>query len=237
MNDAPSESSLARSEWANGSAMMRDYYDHEWGIPVVSEAGLYERLCLEGFQAGLSWATILARREAFREAFADFDPDVVARFTDDDVERLVGNAAIIRSGPKIRSAISNARATIALRDHTEPVLAGWTLPLQNGETLDIEPGLPSLIWSFAPTSTPAPEAASDVPTQSSESVALCKELKRRGFSFVGPTTAYALMEAVGMVDTHWVGSHQRGVSQIFSPEGRRTELVSHASHGTETTAN
>lgn len=235
MNDASAQNDTVdppvRTPWGNGSAMMRDYYDHEWGLPVTTEAGLYERVCLEGFQAGLSWATILGRREAFREAFEGFDPEAVARFTDDDVERLVTNAAIIRSRAKIRAAIGNARATLALRDHDDPQLAGWSLPLTDGSCLTIEPGLPSLMWSYAPTVTPMPASMADVPTQSTESRALCKELKGRGFSFVGPTTVYALMEAVGMVDTHWLESHRRGVSRIFSPEGRRAELIPLAAEG------
>lgn len=229
MNDASAPRETAqppvRTPWGNGSAMMRDYYDHEWGLPVTTEAGLYERVCLEGFQAGLSWATILSRREAFRQAFEGFDPEIVAGFTDEDVERLATNAAIIRSRAKIRAAVGNARATLALRDLDDPRLAGWSLPLTDGTVLEIDPGLPSLIWSYAPSTTPEPGSMADVPTQSPESRALCKELKSLGFSYVGPTTTYALMEAIGMVDTHWVESHQRGASRIFSPEARRAELI------------
>lgn len=223
----PDDDALPRSTWANGSAMMRDYYDNEWGIPVATEAGLYERVCLEGFQAGLSWATILARREAFRAAFAHFDPDEVSLFEEADVEKLVENAAIIRSRPKILAAIGNARATVQLRERAseDSGLRGFALPLWDGTSLEIPDGLPALIWSHAPESTPLPRTASEVPTQSAESAALSRELKRRGFRFVGPTTAFALMEAVGMVDTHWLGSHKRGASRVFSPEGRRHAFV------------
>lgn len=218
---------LPRTAWANGSAMMRDYYDHEWGLPVTTEAGLYERVCLEGFQAGLSWATILARRDAFRRAFADFDPDVVAKYTDRTVEALLRDASIIRSKPKIMAAIGNARATLDLRRAADqdPMLQGFSLPLQNGSSLQIGSGLPALVWSHAPETTPSPTRAEEVPTQSPESVALARALKKHGFRFVGPTTIFALMEAVGMVDTHWVGSHKRAVSKIYSPEGRRHAFV------------
>ncbi|WP_129360982.1 MULTISPECIES: DNA-3-methyladenine glycosylase I [Micrococcaceae] len=225
-SDAVLQEALPRTEWANGSAMMRDYYDHEWGLPVISEAGLYERVCLEGFQAGLSWATILARRDAFRRAFAAFDPEAVAEFSDDDVERLVEDASIIRSRPKILAAIGNARATLELRGapDADPLTRGFILPLWGGGELEIADGLPALIWSHAPKVTPLPESIAEVPTQSTESQALSKDLKERGFRFVGPTTAYALMEAVGIVDTHWVGSHKRGASRIYSPEGQRREF-------------
>lgn len=218
---------LPRTAWANGSAMMREYYDHEWGLPVISEAGLYERVCLEGFQAGLSWATILARRDAFRRAFADFDPDVVAKYTDQTGEELLQDASIIRSRPKIMAAIGNARATLELREAAErdPMLQGFSLPLQDGESLQIASGLPALVWSHAPETTPSPTRADEVPTQSPESVALARALKKHGFRFVGPTTIFALMEAVGIVDTHWVGSHKRAVSKIYAPDGHRHAFV------------
>ncbi|WP_433875935.1 DNA-3-methyladenine glycosylase I [Sinomonas atrocyanea] len=192
------EDGLARPSWASSDALMQQYYDTEWGLPVRDEQGMYERICLEGFQAGLSWATILRKRPAFREAFADFDPDTVARFTDDDVERLMLNEGIVRNRAKIKAAVTNARATIALRD---------------------EGGLAEFVWSFQPSETPAPVTYADVPSTSPESVALSKALRRRGFSFVGPTTMFALMEAVGIIDTHLVGSHRRGSSGVWPLPG------------------
>ncbi|MEA3552497.1 MULTISPECIES: DNA-3-methyladenine glycosylase I [Micrococcaceae] len=190
---------LARPAWASTDPLMRDYYDTEWGLPVRDEQGLYERICLEGFQAGLSWATILRKRPAFRDAFAGFSPDAVALFTDADVERLMQDAGIVRNRLKIRAAINNAQATLALR--------------QDG-------GLVDFVWQFQPASTPHPAVHADIPTQSAESVALSKALRKKGFSFVGPTTMFALMEAIGMVDTHLVGSHRRGSSGIWPAPAR-----------------
>jgi DNA-3-methyladenine glycosylase I len=186
---------LARPSWASVDPLLMDYYDTEWGMPIRDERGLYERICLEGFQAGLSWATILRKRPNFRAAFADFDPDVVATFTDADVERLLGDAGIIRHRGKIQATITNARATIALRE---------------------DGGLVDFVWSFQPADTPRPTDHADVPTVSDESKALSKALRRRGFAFVGPTTMYALMEAVGIVDTHLLGSHRRGSSGVWT---------------------
>ncbi|NLU82478.1 DNA-3-methyladenine glycosylase I [Rhodococcus sp. HNM0569] len=196
MSDAiVGDDGLARPVWASSDPLLREYYDTEWGMPVVDEPGLYERIVLEGFQAGLSWATILRKRPAFRVAFADFDPDRVAEFTDDDVERLMADAGIVRNERKIRAAITNARATVALRD---------------------DGGLVDFVWSFKPDRTPAPRTLAEVPTTSDESVALSKALRRKGFAFVGPTTMFALMEAIGMVDTHLVDSHRRGTSGIWT---------------------
>lgn len=189
---------LARPAWAASDPLLTRYYDEEWGMPVRDERGLFERLSLEAFQSGLSWATILRKREAFRAAFADFDPDAVAAFDDDDVARLMADAGIVRNRRKIDATIANARATVALRS---------------------EGGLPALIWSFRPERTPAPEAPADVPTGSPESVALARALKARGFRHVGPTTMFALMEAVGIVDTHLVGSHRRGSSGVWRADG------------------
>ncbi|MFC7430071.1 MULTISPECIES: DNA-3-methyladenine glycosylase I [unclassified Agrococcus] len=186
---------LARPAWASHDALLRDYYDVEWGMPVRDERGLYERLSLEAFQSGLSWRTILAKRPAFRAAFAGFDPDVVATFDDDDVARLMGDAGIVRNRRKVDATIGNARATIALRD------AG---------------GLAALVWSFQPSETPAPATLAEVPTSSPESIALAKALRAAGFAHVGPTTMHALMEAVGIVDTHLVGSHRRGSSGVWA---------------------
>lgn len=185
---------LARPLWASSNEMLRRYYDTEWGMPITDETGLFERLSLECFQSGLSWAIILSKREAFRDAFAQFDPEKVALFSETDFERLIGDPRIVRNRLKIRATIANAQATLALRD---------------------EGGLAQLIWSHQPEQTPRPRAMSEIPTQSEESKALAKELKKRGFKFVGPTTMFALMEAVGMVDTHLLGSHRRGTSGIW----------------------
>jgi DNA-3-methyladenine glycosylase I len=185
---------LARPAWAAVDPMLREYYDTEWGMPVRDERGLYERISLEGFQAGLSWATILRKRPAFRAAFADFDPEKVALFTDAEVEHLMLDAGIVRNRLKIKAAITNARATLALRD---------------------DGGLVDLVWSFRPLATPRPSSLDQVPTTSAESVALSKALRKKGFAFVGPTTMFALMEAIGMVDTHLVDSHRRGTSGIW----------------------
>ena len=185
---------LARPSWAATDPLLRDYYDNEWGMPVRDEHGMFERLSLEAFQSGLSWVTILRKRPAFREAFAGFDPDVVAGFGDADVERLMADAGIVRNRRKIEATITNARATVALRE---------------------EGGLVELVWSFRPAATPAPASYAEVPTTSPESVALSKALRRKGFTFVGPTTMFALMEAVGIVDTHLVDSHRRGSSGVW----------------------
>jgi DNA-3-methyladenine glycosylase I len=185
---------LARPAWASVDPLLMEYYDTEWGVPVRDEHGLYERICLEGFQAGLSWATILRKRPAFREVFADFDPDVVATYGEPDVERLLQDARIVRNRAKITATISNARATIALRE---------------------DGGLVDLVWGFRPDDTPRPRDQSEVPTVSDESKALSKALRKKGFAFVGPTTMFALMEAIGMIDTHLVSSHRRGSSGIW----------------------
>jgi DNA-3-methyladenine glycosylase I len=188
------EDGLARPVWASVDPLLRDYYDTEWGMPVRDERGLFERLSLEAFQSGLSWATILRKRPAFRAAFDEFDPDAVAAYGQPDVERLLSEAAIVRNRRKIEATIMNARATVRLRE---------------------EGGLVDLVWSFQPSQTPAPTSYADVPTSSPESVALARALRRKGFTFVGPTTMYALMEAVGIVDTHLVDSHRRGSSGVW----------------------
>lgn len=181
----------ARCPWGLETATFadyREYHDTEWGRPVHGEAPLLERVCLEAFQSGLSWITILRRREGFRKAFAGFSPDAVAAFTDEDRERLLGDTGIIRNRAKIDAAVSNARATLELRE-------GY------------EGGLDALVWSYAPDAggagaRPAPRTTADVPAVTAESTALAKDLKKRGFRFVGPTTAYALMQACGLVDDH-----------------------------------
>jgi DNA-3-methyladenine glycosylase I len=157
------------------------YHDEEWGRPVRDERGLYERLSLEGFQSGLSWLTILRKREGFRAAFEGFDPDRVAAFDERDVERLVADAAIVRHRGKIEAAIANARATVALRD-SEP--------------------LQELFWSYAPEMHSPPTGQGDWAASTPESTALSKRLKQAGFRFVGPTTVYASMQACGVVNDH-----------------------------------
>lgn len=189
------EDGLARPHWAATNQMLRTYYDQEWGMPVTTESGIFERLSLECFQSGLSWAIILSKREAFREAFANFDPEKVALFTENDFNDLMENAGIVRNKLKIRATIANAEATLMMRE---------------------EGGLADFIWSFKPDQTPTPRSANEIPTQSPESKELAKELKKRGFKFVGPTTMFALMEAIGIVDTHLVGSHRRNTSGIWT---------------------
>ncbi|WP_461164180.1 DNA-3-methyladenine glycosylase I [Arthrobacter sp. R4-81] len=186
---------LARPPWAASDPLLREYYDTEWGLPVRDEQGLYERISLEAFQAGLSWATILRKRPAFRAAFHNFHPETVAAFTEADVERLLLDSGIVRNRLKIRAAITNAQATIALRP---------------------DGGLVDLVWGFKPATTPQPETLAETASTSPESIALSKALRKRGFVFVGPTTMYALMEAIGMIDTHLVDSHRRGSSGIWS---------------------
>ena len=171
---------------------MRDYHDTEWGVQVRDERGLFERMCLEGFQAGLSWATILNKRERFREVFHDFDVDRVAAMTDADVERLMHDAGIVRNRAKIEATRKNASATMALRE---------------------EGGLGRFLEGFRPEHDPEPHVPGEVPTTSPESVALSKALRKLGFAFVGPTTMHALMEATGLVDTHLVGCHRRGIAR------------------------
>jgi DNA-3-methyladenine glycosylase I len=158
------------------------YHDEEWGRPVTTEQGVYERLCLEGFQSGLSWITILRKREAFRAAFEGFDPDRVAAFGERDVERLLGDPSIVRHRGKIEAAIANARATLELRSAGTP--------------------LDGLFWSYRPDAHEPPAALAAVPASTPESAALSKSLRRAGFRFVGPTTAYAAMQACGVVNDH-----------------------------------
>jgi DNA-3-methyladenine glycosylase I len=161
--------------------LYRDYHDTEWGQPVRGSKALFERVSLEAFQSGLSWLIILRKRENFRRAFHRFEIGKVARYTDRDVERLMNDAGIVRNRAKIEATIANARAVA-----------------------DLDVDLGELLWSFAPQARPRPAKLSDVPAVTPESKAMAKELKRRGFKFVGPTTAYALMQATGMVDDHVV---------------------------------
>ncbi|WP_422771951.1 DNA-3-methyladenine glycosylase I [Plantactinospora sp. WMMC1484] len=176
---------LARCGWGAGTADYAAYHDEEWGRPLHGDDALYERLSLEAFQSGLSWLTILRKRPAFRLAFDGFHLETVAGYGDADVARLMADAGIVRNRAKIDAAIANARAA-----------------------LDLPDGLAALLWSFAPAARPArPRSFAEVPAVTAESVAMAKALKKRGFRFVGPTTAYALMQATGMVDDHLAGCH------------------------------
>ena len=194
MGPVTGEDGVDRCPWAGGPGVMRDYHDREWGNRVQGEAAYLERLTLEAFQSGLSWSTILNKREAFREVFAAFDADRIAAYDDEDAARLMADPRIVRNRLKIAAAITNARATVALRE---------------------QEGLEALVLSFSPDQPPAPATTEEMTTTSPESKALSKELKRRGFAFVGPTTMFALMEAVGIVDTHLVTSHRRGTSRVW----------------------
>ncbi|MCJ0904677.1 DNA-3-methyladenine glycosylase I [Rhodococcus sp. ARC_M6] len=175
---------LIRCGWVTSSAddtIYRDYHDHEWGQPLHGRDALFERLALEAFQSGLSWITILRKREAFRSVFDGFDPEKIAEYGAADVDRLLADASIVRNRSKIEATISNARLLV------------------NSPELDLD----SLLWSFAPPRRTARLASiADVPAVTPESTAMAKELKRLGFKFIGPTTAYALMQATGMVDDH-----------------------------------
>ncbi len=178
---------LARCAWGASTPDYARYHDEEWGRPVHGEAPLLERLTLEAFQSGLSWLTILRKREAFRVAFAGFDADVVARFRAADEARLLADAGIVRNRAKIAAAVTNARAVVALREHG---------------------GLDALVWSHAPhPRPPRPATPADVPATTAGSTALAKELRAAGLVFVGPTTAYAAMQACGLVDDHLAGCH------------------------------
>jgi DNA-3-methyladenine glycosylase I len=178
---------LARCPWADSTDDYRDYHDAEWGQPVHGDTALFERISLEAFQSGLSWLTILRKRAGFRAAFAGFEPEVIAGFDDSDVERLMTDASIIRNRRKIQATVQNARALLELRGE--------------GGALD------DLVWSFAPADRGRPATMSDVQAATPESLALSKALKTRGFTFVGPTTMHAAMQACGLVDDHLVDCH------------------------------
>jgi DNA-3-methyladenine glycosylase I len=168
-----------RCAWGDSTPDYVAYHDEEWGTPLRGETAMYERLCLESFQSGLSWITILRKRENFRRAFAGFDPKLVAQFTDDDRARLMADAGIVRNKAKIDATIRNA-----------------------GAVADLDVPLDELLWGFAPKRHKRPKTMADVPAVTDESKAMAKELKRRGFVFLGPTTCYALMQATGIVDDH-----------------------------------
>jgi DNA-3-methyladenine glycosylase I len=179
--------------------LYRAYHDDEWGRPVRDDRGLFERFSLEAFQSGLAWITILRKREGFRAAFADFDPEVVAQYGEQDVARLMADAGIVRNRLKIAATIANAAALVALHD------AGRTLS--------------ELVWSHAPPPRPAPQGWGEVPALTAESTALAKALKREGFRFVGPTTAYASMQACGLVNDHLAGCVARAATEAAQRVG------------------
>ncbi len=182
-----------RCQWCRASPAYQHYHDHEWGFPVTDDRRLFEKLCLEGFQAGLSWLTILNKREAFRRAFADFDAERIVRFDAGDVARLLGDAGIVRHRGKIESTINNARRVLELREAFGSLAAyAW----------GFEPAAGSRPTRITPT-------ALQSMTTSPESVAMSKDLKKRGWSFVGPTTVYAFMQAMGLVNDHLEGCHVR----------------------------
>jgi DNA-3-methyladenine glycosylase I len=179
---------VARCVWAVGPEL-EAYHDSEWGRPVRDERGLFERVSLEAFQSGLSWLVVLRKREGFRRAFHGFEPSAVAAFGGADVERLLGDAAIVRNRAKIEATVANAQALVRLREAGEEFV--------------------ELVWSFAPPPAPAPLSLADIPAATLESRALARGLKERGFRFVGPTTAYALMQAAGLVNDHVAGCDVR----------------------------
>ena len=183
---------VARCAWAGSAPDYLTYHDTEWGVPVHGEQALYERLTLEAFQSGLSWITILRKRESFRTAFAGFDPEAVAEFDEGDRERLMNDVGIVRNRLKVNAAIHNAGAVLALREHG---------------------GLDALVWSHAPSEHTPPQSAADFRATSPQSIALAKGLKKAGFVFVGPTTMYAAMQACGLVDDHLAGCHRAGGSR------------------------
>ena len=184
-----------RCGWGMSAPDYVAYHDDEWGRPVTDDVRLYEKICLEGFQSGLSWLTILRKREAFRRAFAGFVPEVVAGFGAADVERLMADAGIVRHRGKIEAAVANAGATMQAQE-------------RHGS-------LAAVVWSFAPprVGRPVPERLGDLPSTTAESIALSKALRKLGFRFVGPTTAYAAMESLGVVNDHLAGCHARDLCE------------------------
>ena len=182
---------LARCAWAAASADYRDYHDSEWGVPIRDDRALYERLCLESFQSGLSWITILRKRPGFRAAFAEFDPEVVAEFGPTQIDALLADASIVRHRGKIQATITNAQAVLALWKSEGPG------------------ALTTLLSSAAPQPAPVPQSLADIPASTAESAALARDLKRRGFTFLGPTTLYAALQATGFVNDHLAGCHRR----------------------------
>jgi DNA-3-methyladenine glycosylase I len=192
----------ARCRWGSTDELYRAYHDGEWGRPVTDERGLYEKLCLEGLQSGLSWALILRKRDGIRAALADFEPDAVAAFGRNEIEALLNDSRVIRNRRKLEAIVQNARATVAMRDDRP---------------------LPEVVWSFRPKTSPAPHSYADMASLTEESKRLARELKREGFAFVGPTTVYSTMQSVGLVNDHFAGcfvrkeveAAQRSVQRLF----------------------
>ena len=195
------EDGRARCGWCTSAPDYVAYHDDEWGRPVTDDVRLYEKICLEGFQSGLSWLTILRKREGFRRAFAGFAPEVVAGYGPAEVERLLADAGIVRHRGKIESTINNARRCADLTDECGSLAA--------------------LVWAFEPDrgDRPAPRRLGDLPPVTAESTALAKALKKLGFRFIGPTTAYAAMESLGLVNDHLAGCHVREACEEFADAG------------------
>lgn len=203
---------VARPAWAYRTDRDFDYYEEEWGRTIITEHGLLERLCLEGFQSGLSWSTILAKRPAFRDVFFLFDATRIQAMTPTQREAALADERLIRNPRKHQAVYANADATVALRDDPGVQQLTTDAPARRvlGGVADMLPsGLPVLLWSFVPESHVRPARVEDIPSFTPEAVAMARELKRRGFQFVGPTTCYALMQAVGMVNDR-VDASQRG---------------------------
>lgn len=207
---APDASSMP--EWASSSPLMRTYFTDEWGLPVRGDNQVFERLSLEAFQVGLSWSLVLKRRDNLREAFHHFDLERCAALTDDDLAQAHTAEGMIRNDRKIRAVRTNAQAA-----------------------LQLDEGLSDFIWSYQPENTPMPRRAEDIPSSMPYSVQLAKDLKKRGFTMVGPVNMFALMEAIGIVDTHLVDSPRRGSSGLWHADGtRQSTTSSHSVTGDET---
>ncbi|MBF4552483.1 DNA-3-methyladenine glycosylase I [Corynebacterium suicordis] len=194
---------VGRPAWAYRSEMNFDYYEGEWGRKIINEHGLLERICLEGFQSGLSWSAILAKRSAFRRVFFLFDATRISAMSEEQREDALADPRLIRNKQKHAAVYANAEATIALRDDPDLQKLPEDSPAREvlgGVANMLAPGLPVLIWSFAPRHHEQPQHVEEIPTYNEEAVAMAKELKRRGFKFVGPVTCYALMQAIGMVN-------------------------------------
>ena len=192
---------FGRPGWAQTDPLLREYYDTEWGMPVREENAVFERLSLEGFQAGLSWLTVLKKREAFREAFHGFDIEQVSAMGDAEIERMMLNPDLIRNRMKLQAVLNNARVTLKLH------ASGTTL----SET----------VWAAMPDRSLTPHTEEEIPAFSYESTTLARTLRAHGYKFVGPTICFALMTAIGIVDAHLVGSHRRGSSGVFQSDGTR----------------
>lgn len=199
---------MERCAWAGTDAENVRYHDEEWGRPVTDDKRLFEKLCLEGFQSGLSWLTILKKRPQFRKQFKNFDPVKVSKMTPDDVDRLLQDAGIIRHRGKIESTINNAARTLEIQKEFGSLAA--------------------YIWAFEPTALAAPTIGGSLPAQTAASIALSKDLKKRGFSFVGPTTVYAFMQAMGLVNDHYAHCDCRGPCETERKKLKRPTKVNHA---------